>query len=206
MVKVKICGITNLEDAISAQAQGADFLGFVFAESPRRIKADKAKRIIERLNTGIKVVALFVNEEKKAVDNILKELERVDILQFHGDDTPDYCRQFREKEVIKAIRIKDASSLKKIDEFKGVDYLLLDTFHSAQYGGTGMAFDWDIAVEAKDYGIPIFLSGGLNAGNVRDAVVKLRPFAVDVSSGVEKSPCRKDPEMVGRFIDIAKSA
>lgn len=205
MTKVKICGITNLEDALVAQEAGADILGFVFAESPRRIEAKTARDIIERVSKDIKFSALFVNEKKKAVDRIVNELDRVDFIQFHGDETPGYCRQFGSHNIIKAFRIKDELSLDKIAEFKGLDFVLLDTFKEAQYGGTGQAFNWEVAIKAKRYNIPLFLSGGLNPANVKEAVLRVRPFAVDVSSGVEKVPGKKDPELVKRFIDIAKS-
>lgn len=205
MTKVKICGITNLEDALVAQEAGADILGFVFTESPRRIEAKTARDIIERVSKDIKFSALFVNEKKEAVDRIVNELGRADFIQFHGDETPDYCRQFRGHNIIKAFRIKDESSLDKIAEFKGLDFVLLDTFKETQYGGTGQAFNWEVAIKAKRYNIPLFLSGGLNPANVKEAVLRVRPFAVDVSSGVEKVPGKKDPELVKRFIDIAKS-
>jgi len=205
MAKVKICGITNLEDALTAQEAGADILGFIFAESPRRIDIIKAAAIIDKLKPHIKVSALFVNEDKDKVEDALKKLGRVDLLQFHGDETPDYCGQFKARDVIKAFRIKDERSLAMIKRYSDVDYLLLDTYDKARYGGTGETFDWSFAKKAKEYDIPMFLAGGLNPDNIGEAVVMVRPFAVDVTSGVEKAPGKKDPELIRRFIAIAKS-
>lgn len=205
MAKVKICGLTNLDDALIAQDAGADFLGFIFAESPRRIEADGAGRIIARLSDGIKVSALFVNEEKEKVDSTIQVMGRVDILQFHGDETPQYCSQFKGREIIKAFRIKDEASLERIKDYRALDYLLLDSFSKDRYGGTGQGFDWNLALKVKSYNVPIFLAGGLNPDNVGEAIIKVRPFAVDVTSGVEKEPGKKDAGPLRRFIAIAKS-
>ncbi|NQT90254.1 MAG: phosphoribosylanthranilate isomerase [Candidatus Omnitrophica bacterium] len=204
MTKVKICGITNLEDALFAQEAGADILGFIFAESARSVEPEVAADIIRRLSDGIKVSALFVNQEKAFVDKVIEQLGRVDLLQFHGDETPDYCRGFSGKEIIKVFRVKNEATLKRISNYKGVNFILLDTFKESQYGGTGEAFDWNIALKAREYGIPIFLSGGLRPDNVNEAVSKVTPYGVDVSSGVEASPGKKDPGLVKDFISEAK--
>jgi phosphoribosylanthranilate isomerase len=196
MTRVKICGITNLEDALVAQKAGADFLGFIFAESPRRVSVKTANIIIKKISPKVKIVALFVNETEENVKGAIAKLKRVDILQFHGDETPEYCSRFKGRKVIKAIRVKNKSSLKAIKEYKGVDYILLDTYSKTTYGGTGKTFNWELAKEAKRYGIPIFLSGGLNPDNVKEAIKKVKPFAVDVSSGVEISPGKKDPKLI----------
>ncbi|MFH1867815.1 MAG: phosphoribosylanthranilate isomerase [Candidatus Omnitrophota bacterium] len=206
MPKVKICGITNLGDAIVTEIAGVDIMGFVFAESARRIDVEAARAIIDKVSLSVKITALFVNEEKRIVDEIINKLGRVDLLQFHGDETPEYCEGFRGVKIIKAFRIKDESSLTAIKNFKNLDYILLDAHKDERYGGTGESFDWDIALKAKDYGIPIFLSGGLNPENVKEAILKVDPFAVDVSSGVEKEPGKKDQELVRRFISEVKSA
>jgi len=206
MSKVKICGITNLGDAIVTEIAGADIMGFVFAESTRRIDVEAARAIIDKVSLSVKITALFVNEEKRIVDEIINKLGRVDLLQFHGDETPEYCEGFRGVKIIKAFRIKDESSLTAIKNFKNLDYILLDAHKDERYGGTGESFDWDIALKAKDYGIPIFLSGGLSPENVKEAILKVDPFAVDVSSGVEKEPGKKDQELVRRFISEVKSA
>ena len=206
MVKVKICGITNLEDALCAQSAGADFLGFVFAESPRRISPENAKRVIEKLSEDIKIVALFVNEKTEIVDNIINTLGRIDILQFHGDETPEYCMQFKPLKIIKAIRVKNEESIKQIQDFNAVDYILLDAYSDKAYGGTGKGFDLDLALKAKEFGLPLFLSGGLNPENVRNAVSSVNPFCLDVSSGVEKSPGQKDHALIKQFLKVIRNA
>jgi len=206
MTKIKICGITNLDDAISAQNSGADFLGFVFAESPRKITPDKAKEIISGLSPDIGIVALFVNEKREIVEDIAGQIGRVDLLQFHGDETPEYCMQFPDKRTIKAFRIKDKESLSEIENFTDIDYALLDAYNKDIYGGSGETFNWKLAVKAKGCKHPVFLSGGLNPDNVRDAISMVKPFAVDVSSGVESVPGKKDPALIKRFIDAVKSA
>lgn len=206
MARVKICGITNLGDALIAEVAGADIIGLIFADSPRRVSVDEAVNIINKLPQSVKICALFVNEREEVVRETIARLGRVELLQFHGDETPEYCSRFKGIKVIKAVRIKDEKSLRPIADFKDVDFILLDTYRQDIYGGTGGSFNWDIAVKAKEHGKPIFLSGGLNAGNVRSAVEKVDPFAVDVSSGVEMSPGKKDPELVRKFISQAKPA
>jgi phosphoribosylanthranilate isomerase len=204
MVKVKICGITSLEDALCAQDAGADFLGFVFAESPRRISPEKAKYIIRDISPSVKITALFVNEKKEVVDDIIGALGRVDLLQFHGEEPPAYCRYFTGRKIIKALRVKDEQVIRRIRDFNDVDFVLLDSYSEKAYGGTGKGIDLNSALKAKEYGIPIFLSGGLNPGNVKEAVERIRPFCVDVSSGVEKQPGIKDHALIKGFIKSAK--
>lgn len=200
-VKVKICGITNLEDAKAAADAGADMLGFVFYEkSPRYITPEKAEEIISNLPAEVERIALFVNETKEHVKNILKTIKEIGILQFHGDETPEYCNSFN-KRIIKAIRLKNISSAKQLEGYN-VNFFLLDSFVEGVYGGSGRSFDWSIAKEVKKmYNVPIILSGGLNCENVKEAIEKVRPYAVDVSSGVEVSPGKKDVELVKKFIE-----
>jgi phosphoribosylanthranilate isomerase len=205
-VKVKICGITNLEDAFCAQSAGADFLGFVFAESPRRISPENAKRIVGKLSKETGIVALFVNEKKEVVDKIAREIGRVDILQFHGDETPEYCGNFSHKKVIKAFRVKNKESVMQIQNFNKVDFILLDNYSDKAYGGTGQGFDLGLALKAKEFNIPLFLSGGLNPDNVKNAIDKVKPFCVDVSSGVEQSPGKKDHGLIKQFIQVIRNA
>jgi phosphoribosylanthranilate isomerase len=205
-VKVKICGITNLDDALCAQSAGADFLGFVFAESPRRISDKAAKKIIEELSEDIKIVALFVNEKTEIADNIINTIGKVDILQFHGDETPEYCSNFSSKKIIKAFRTKDEMSISRINRFKDVDFVLVDAYSEDVYGGTGKEINLDLALKAKEFNIPLFLSGGLNPDNVKNAIDRVRPFCVDVSSGVEESPGKKDHGLIRKFIKAARSA
>ncbi len=203
MIKVKICGITNFEDAQTAILAGCDMLGFVFYEkSPRYIRPDRAGDIISSLPGEVEKVALFVNEQKKTVIDILNQIKEIDILQFHGDETPDYCNAFN-KRIIKAIRVKNKDSVKQMASYN-VNFFLLDAFKKDVYGGTGENFEWKLAKDAKAYNVPIILSGGLNPENVKEAIELVEPYAVDVSSGVEISPGRKDPELIKKFIEQVK--
>ncbi len=203
MVKVKICGITNQEDAVMAAQAGADMLGFIFyKKSPRYITPQKAKDIMSALPAHIQKIALFVNEEKQVISDILNQIREIDMLQFHGDETPQMCNAFN-KMIIKAIRVKGKSSLKDMTKYK-VNFFLLDAFKKDTYGGTGLNFDWQLALDAKKYKVPVILSGGLNPDNVKEAIGQVLPYAVDVSSGVEYSPGRKDASLVKKFIERVK--
>ena len=201
MVKVKICGITNPEDAVWAANLGADYMGLVFVKnSKRKVSLEKAKEIIDAVPPYIKKVGVFVNEDPGIINKILEHY-RLDMLQFHGEEPPNYCHQFKIRiEVIKAFRVKDEQSLSQISQYD-VNFYLLDAFVQEEYGGTGQTFNWDLAIKAKQPCRPIFLSGGLNPDNVVEAVKKVRPYAVDVSSGVESSPRRKSVELMKEFID-----
>jgi len=205
MAKVKICGITNLNDALAAQDSGADFLGFVFAHSSRRIDPKEARDIIAQISPHVKIVALFVNEKKEKVLEAVDIIGRIDLLQFHGDETDEYCKSFTAQKIIRAFRIKDKASIEPIRGFNNIDFVLLDTFKQGQYGGTGQGFDLSIALKAKEFNVPIFLSGGLKPDNVKEAVEKVKPFCVDVSSGVEKKPGKKDAALIAKFIQNAKN-
>lgn len=200
--KVKICGITRLEDALFAQASGADALGFVFyPKSPRYLRPDDAKIIISRLNKKVIKVGVFVNPEAAEVKRIAR-LCPLDILQFHGDETPDFCRKFPSCQIIKAFRVKDESSLSRLSDYLGVDYYLFDAFSQGGLGGTGKKFNWELLKSAK-IDKPFFLSGGLTSKNAASAIKALNPAWVDVSSGVEKSPGIKDKKKMKDFIDRA---
>lgn len=201
MVRVKICGITNIEDALLAVELGADALGFIFAESPRRVSSEGVASIVSQLPPFVSKVGVFVDEEKEEVAEIA-DVCGLDTLQFHGVEPPDYCTRFREK-VIKSLRVKNADSIEVLPSYS-VDAFLLDTHVEGVPGGTGVTFDWNLAVQAKKYG-RIILSGGLNPQNVAEAIERVRPYAVDVSSGVEMRTGKKDPEKLRTFIEKAQS-
>jgi phosphoribosylanthranilate isomerase len=203
-LKVKICGITNLTDALIAVEAGADLLGFVFYErSPRFVSTKQASEIIRALPPHAVKVGVFVDAPKEAVLRAAGECG-LNILQFHGEETPDYCLQFGLM-AMKAFRIRDAGSLRMLPEYR-TDAWLLDAFVADQPGGTGVRFNWDLAIEATKLGRPVFLAGGLTPENVADAVRRVRPFGVDVSSGVESVPGKKDHKKVRAFIAAARSA
>jgi phosphoribosylanthranilate isomerase len=203
MTKIKICGITNVDDARLAVELGADALGFVFyPKSPRSIKVRDAANICNGLPPFVARVGVFVNELEYEIEKALGEC-LLTALQFHGDEPPGFCQKFAAKS-IKAIRMRDESSLRAAAEYD-VDALLLDTYTDESRGGTGRTFDWSLAVKAKELGPPIILSGGLTAANVQGAIRAVRPYGVDVSSGVEREPGKKDPEKLRRFIELCKS-
>jgi phosphoribosylanthranilate isomerase len=204
MPNVKICGNTNADDARRAAELGADYLGLIFAESKRRVTIEQARAIIQAMPDFKKFVAVFANQAKKDVEKIVEELG-IRILQFHGDETSLYCHSFMEKgcEVIKSFRIKDAMSLKRIDEYN-VSAFLFDTYSHEEKGGGGVPFDWELIEDRPYVHEKLFVAGGLNVKNLRNAIQTIRPFAVDVASGVEKSPGKKDPQLLEEFIRIAK--
>ena len=201
MVRVKICGITSVEDALQAVEAGADALGFVFHEkSPRSVSPEQAAMIIRALPPFVQAVGLFVNAEIDLV-NAMAELCRLDLVQLHGEEPPEFCGLVARR-VIKAFRVKDVTSLDLIGNYRVAGYLL-DAWLPDTYGGTGTTFNWEIAKLAGEFG-PIILAGGLTPCNVRSAVEAVAPYGVDVSSGVESAPGKKDPEKVREFIGRAK--
>ena len=204
MVKVKICGITNTADAAAAVDLGADALGFVFfRESPRYVPPQEAAAIIKRLPSFIPAVGVFVDETTERIEETAS-ISGIDLVQLHGDEPPERCGLSRR--VIKVIRVKSLDSLSPLNRFQDrVTAFLLDTYTPDALGGTGRIFNWDIAVEAKQFG-RIVLAGGLTQDNVAEAVRHVRPYAVDVSSGVELSKGKKDHTKIGLFIERAKSA
>ena len=204
-VKVKICGITNLGDARVAIDCGADFLGFNFYEkSPRYIYPDSAAEIIAKLPLAIIKVGVFVDPNVSEIEGTLSLLDRV---QLHGDETPEFVEQLTKTtgaKVIKALRVRvpfDPASALQYD----VDGYLLDSF-TKEFGGSGQSFDWDAALEFKKVVPDFYLAGGLTPDNVADAIRMVRPYAVDVSSGVEATKRNKDHKKVEAFIRAAKKA
>lgn len=218
MVRVKICGITNAEDAMDAVALGADALGFIFADSPRKITEIEARAIIKSLPPFISCVGLFVNESIERVRDVC-EFCSLHTVQLHGDEPPEYLYGLTGYKIIKAFRVvEQASSLLKehrqdacatnrgvLDTLKeySADAFLLDGYAPGKMGGTGVSFSWEIAKDAKRFG-QIIIAGGLTPENIADAVIGAHPYAVDVSSGVEASPGKKDKGLMKRFITIAK--
>jgi phosphoribosylanthranilate isomerase len=203
-VIVKICGITNVEDGLAAVGAGADALGFIFyKESPRYVPIEKAATVIRDLPEPIVKVGVFVDADEEIVYHATRECG-LNLLQFHGTESPEYCVQFGLMSM-KAFQIRDAQSLSQLADFK-TDAWLLDAYSPDKLGGTGERFNWDLAIEARKMGRPIFLAGGLTPENVAEAVRHVEPYAVDVSSGVEASPGKKDHAKVKAFVAAAKTA
>lgn len=203
MTKVKICGITNYEDAAHALILGADYIGFNFYKlSPRYVDEAEVKKIIGKMPNSVKKVGVFVNDKLDAVKKIAED-SNLDLIQLHGDETPEYCNQLKketQKEIIKSFRIRNESDINKIKKYN-VDYYLFDAYGERLYGGTGKTFDHGLLKNIKK---DFFLSGGLNAQNVKRAIKIAKPFAVDTASGVEKNSRKKDTKKMEAFIKAAK--
>jgi len=201
---VKICGITRLEDALAAARHGAHAIGFVFhGPSPRYVPPAKAGDIIEALPPFVTTVALFVDAQPQQVRAALSRAP-VTLLQFHGAETPEYCRQFG-LPYMKAVRVRTGVNLLQYaSDYQDARALLLDAFVDGVHGGTGAVFDWELIPQALP--LPVVLSGGLNSDNVAAAIRKVRPWAVDVSSGVEAGKGIKDEEKIAAFISGVRNA
>ena len=203
MTRVKVCGITNLEDALAALEAGADMLGFNFyPRSPRYVSPLEARKIIERLPAGVSCVGVFVNEPAD-VERIAREAG-LGAVQLHGDETPEYCRSLHGLTTIKALRVGADYNVESAAAY-GTDAVLLDAYVAGSRGGTGHTFDWALATLTRERVPRLFLAGGLNPDNVSAAVAAVRPYAVDVCSGVETSPGRKSPELMRRFVKAVDS-
>ena len=203
MTRIKICGITRVEDALAAARSGADAIGLVFYErSPRYVSLAQAKQLAEALPPFVTVVGLFVNAKASFVREVLASVP-LDMLQFHGDEPAEFCAQFA-KPYLKAIRVKAGVDLLQCaSDFRNAKGLLLDAHVEGIAGGTGATFDW--ALIPKQLPLPVILSGGLNVGNVVAAIKQVRPYAVDVSSGVEASKGIKDAAKIAVFINEVKN-
>ncbi len=201
--KVKICGITNLEDAIIAVASGCDALGFIFfRKSPRYIDPKKARDIIRLLPQRIVKIGVFVNAQEILIKHIAKRCS-LDMLQFHGDESPEFCNKFKKYRVIKSFRVKNKLNLKDLLKYKVFAYLF-DSFTPVKFGGTGKKFNWEYLPDADKLGKTIFLAGGLNAANVNKAICAVGPHWVDASSSLEQSPGKKDKRKLVAFIKKVK--
>jgi phosphoribosylanthranilate isomerase len=205
VTKVKICGITNLEDARDSVKAGCNALGFVFyKKSPRYIKPEEASKIIKELPKNVKKIGVFVNAKEKTISHIAK-LCGLDMLQFHGDETPQFCQRSSNYKVIKAFRIKNKIDLRKILKYKTFAYLF-DTFVLEKIGGTGRKFNWNLLSKIDKIKQQIFLSGGLNTRNVKEAIKIVHPDWVDASSSLELRPGKKDYRKVRKFIVVVKKS
>lgn len=197
-VRAKICGITRVADAMLAVENGADAIGLVFyAPSPRNVSVEQAALIADQIPAFVSVVGLFVNAEARFVHEVLTQV-KLDLLQFHGDETPEYCAQFK-LPFIKAIRVKsDTNLVQCAKDFSMAKALLLDTYTEGVAGGTGHVFDWNLI--PKSLAKPVILAGGLNADNVAQAIAQVQPYAVDVSGGVEAAKGIKDASKISAFM------
>ncbi|MEQ1763757.1 MAG: phosphoribosylanthranilate isomerase [Pyrinomonadaceae bacterium] len=208
MTKVKICGITTLEDAALAADLGADMIGFNFYPGSKRyISAERVASFVESLTEGVMKVGVFVNA---SVDDIVfaKKLALLDAVQLHGNESSQFVAELRDRvdsKIIKAIQIRSVSDISFLGGF-GADAVLVDTYSASDFGGTGETFDWQIAREGCEKIDQLFLAGGLNPDNVGEAIRIVRPYAVDVASGVESSPGKKVPKKLEAFIRNAKNA
>ena len=202
-VAVKICGITDYEDASIAVELGAAALGFIFAHSPRQLTPKKARDIISAIPPFVKTVGIFVNQDPIEINKVMRYCG-LDLVQLHGDESPDFCDELMPY-TIKALRIKDEASLRTAQAYRGkVRALLLDTYSKEKAGGTGETFDWQLAIKIKKLGIPIILAGGLGPSNIEGAISIVRPYAVDVNSGVEKRPGKKSHSLIKDLMEKVK--
>ncbi|MBW1850599.1 MAG: phosphoribosylanthranilate isomerase [Deltaproteobacteria bacterium] len=203
MVRVKICGITNQQDAAAAVELKVDAIGFIFAPSPRQIEPEKARAIIRLLPPFVKTVGVFVNEAPAKVRAVVNFCG-IDMIQFHGDESPDVCSEFMPRS-IKAFRLQDKSDLEPIKAYYGkVRALLFDTYSKEKRGGTGKTFDWSLAIKGKAVETPVILSGGLTLSNIAEAISFVKPYAVDVNSGIEESPGKKNHHFMIRLMEIIR--
>jgi len=203
-MKIKICGLTNRDDAIDAVNLGSDAIGFIFYEdSPRYITPDIVEEISLFLPPFVLLVGVFVNHDKAFIDAVVHRC-KLDLIQLHGNESPAFCRSMRRR-VIKAFKIEDINDVDAIAPYQSsVSAVLLDTKVSGREGGTGKIFDWGLALKAKEFDIPLILAGGVNVSNLNKAAKLVNPYAVDLSSSVESAPGKKDYNKMKELIDAAK--
>jgi len=201
-VKIKICGLTRAEDVEAAIKAGADAVGFVFTASPRRISIDTAKRLSGYVPRGVLSVGLFLDQDRSEIEQVVSAVP-LDILQFHGCETEQECSFFN-MPWLKAVAMENAESLKRAErDFSGASGLLLDSHSKGKRGGSGKLFDWSLS---KPVDKPVWLAGGLNPDNVGEAIHAVRPYAVDVSSGVETQPGIKAATRMNAFVQAVRTA
>lgn len=192
MVKIKVCGITNIKDALFVEKLGVDIIGMIFAKSPRKITVLKAKKITNALKLSTKKAGVFVNEDINKVNKIIKDL-KLNFVQLHGDETVQYIKKIRGAKIIKTIRIKNRRQvINEVNKYKkSVHFLLFDTFDIKKSGGTGKTFDWDMI---KDVRQPYFIAGGIGYHNIENVILRFFPYGVDINSSVETYPGKKSTQ------------
>jgi len=201
-VMIKICGLTRVEDVQAATVAGADIIGFVFTTSPRQVSIDKAIELSSYVPEGVLSVGLFLGQERSEIEQVIRSVP-LDILQFHGAETEQFCSVFN-MQWLKAVAMENVESIKDAErDFPGAIGLLLDSHSRGQRGGSGKQFDWSLS---RPVAKPVWLAGGLNADNVKKAILTLRPYAVDVSSGVESKPGIKDASKMEAFVRAVREA
>jgi phosphoribosylanthranilate isomerase len=190
MVKIKICGITNIKDALLAEKLGADIIGMIFARSPRKITISKAKKIINALKFSTKKAGVFVNENVNTVNKIIKEL-KLNFVQLHGEESLQYIKKIKADKIIKAIRVKNRTQvLNEIKKYKNsVHFFLFDTYDRKNRGGTGKTFNWNVIKGIK---VPFLIAGGIGNHNIKRVISEVNPYGIDVNSAVEEYPGKKD--------------
>jgi phosphoribosylanthranilate isomerase len=203
-VRVKICGVRSMEEAEVAVETGADALGFNFwPHSPRYIAPGAARGVVGQVSPLVSAIGVFVNEDRRRISEIVSDVG-LNAVQLHGDETPEFCAGLGSIKIIKAVRVADDFDCASISRYR-VSMILLDTSVKGSYGGTGEGFDWRRAIEAKRYA-RIILAGGLRIENVAEAIASVKPFAIDVCSGVESEPGRKDAGKLRRFMaEVARA-
>jgi len=206
MMKIKICGLTNKDDALNAIALNVDALGFIFYEhSPRYISPEKVETFVLDLPPFINTIGVFVNATPDYINSVVKRC-KLNGIQLHGSEPPEFCTQFS-LPTIKAIPVREHSDITAIPKYKGcVNGILLDTKAENVHGGTGKTFDWGLALEAKEYDTPLILSGGINANNIEKALKMVGPYGIDICSGVEKEPGIKDYNKMQELIGAIKTS
>ena len=206
MTFIKICGITNLEDALVAIDAGADALGFNFYRpSPRYIEPLSARQIIDQLPGTVLCVGVFVNEDTPETVKSISAESGVNALQLHGDESPEYCADLSGWYVIKALSVSEGFDEHKPLDYK-VDAIMLDGSHKKLRGGTGQVIDWTVARRVNELGVSLFLAGGLSPENVCEAIATVNPYAVDACSAIERSPGKKDPNRVRTFVRAVRAS
>ncbi|HEX6649291.1 MAG TPA: phosphoribosylanthranilate isomerase [Pyrinomonadaceae bacterium] len=204
MTFIKICGITNVDDALAAIAAGADALGFNFYRpSPRYVTPQTAREIVAQLPSTVLTVGVFVNEESQSVTRIANEAG-VTAFQLHGDESPTYCRELADRYVIKTLAVSRDFNVQTVKAYE-VEAVMLDTRDNTLRGGTGRVFDWSIAAEVNKAVPKLFLAGGLSPENITEAIETVQPYAVDACSALEDKPGRKNHERMRAFVELARS-